>query len=160
MNTLRIATLTFREAIRRKALLGAVALTLAFLALYAWGTGVAVRELDESLPRGLARIASATSVDARMLAVGELLLAGLFAVSNIAGLLAIFTAAGTIAQEVDQGTLHSIVPKPIARWQVVVGKWLGGSAMLAVYVAVTGLATVGIVFWRAGYVPPQLVLLM
>jgi ABC-type transport system involved in multi-copper enzyme maturation permease subunit len=156
MNSLRIAELTFREAIRRKALLGAVGLTLAFLALYAWGTGVAIRELEGELRGDVARIATAAQIDVRLLAVGELLLAGLFAVSNIAGLLAIFMAAGTIAQEVDQGTLHSIVPKPITRWQVVVGKWLGGSAMLAVYVIVTGLATVGIVYWRAGYLPALL----
>ena len=155
MNTLRIARLTFREAVRRRALLGAVALTLAFLALYAWGTDLAVRELDDHLPRGLARLASTTGANVRLLAIGELLLAGLFAVSNIAGLLAIFMAAGTIAQEVDQGTLHSIVPKPIARWQVVVGKWLGGSAMLAVYVAVTSVAAIAIVYWRAGYLPAQ-----
>ena len=101
MNTLRIARLTFREAVRRRALLGAVALTLAFLALYAWGTDLAVRELDDHLPRGLARLASTTGANVRLLAIGELLLAGLFAVSNIAGLLAIFMAAGTTAQEVD-----------------------------------------------------------
>jgi Cu-processing system permease protein len=151
MNTLRIAKLTFREAVRRRALYGAIALTLAFLVLYGWGTGVAVRELNEAMPRGLGRIASEAGVDVRLLAIGELFLAGLFAVSNIAGLLAIFMAAGTISQEIDQGTLHSIVSKPLGRWQVVVGKWLGGSAMLAVYIILTGLATAAIVYWRSGY---------
>jgi Cu-processing system permease protein len=156
VNALRIAKLTFREAVRRKALYGAIALTLAFLVLYGWGTGVAVRELNESLPRNLARVGAQIGQDLKLLAIGELYLAGLFAVSNIAGLLAIFMAAGTIAQEVDQGTLHSIVPKPLARWEVVVGKWLGGAAMLAVYVAVTSVATAAIVYWRAGYLSPQL----
>ncbi|HEU5317827.1 MAG TPA: ABC transporter permease [Chloroflexota bacterium] len=151
MNTLRIARLTFREAVRRKALYGAIALTLGFLALYSWGTGVAVRELHESVPRGLARAGAQIGQDLSVLAIGELFLAGLFAVSNIAGLLAIFMAAGTIAQEVDQGTLHSIVPKPLARWEVVVGKWLGGAAMLAIYVTVTSLATALIVYLQSGY---------
>ena len=156
MNTLRIARLTFREAVRRKALYGAILLTLGFLALYGWGTGVAVRELVAEVPRGLARVAEQTGLNLTVLAIGELFLAGLFAVSNIAGLLAIFMAAGNIALEVDQGTLHAIVPKPLARWEVVVGKWLGGAAMLAVYVTVTSLATAGIIYLRAGYFSPSL----
>jgi Cu-processing system permease protein len=156
MNTLRIAKLTFREAVRRKALYGAIALTLAFLVLYGWGTGVAVRELNEGLPRNLARAGAQIGQDLKLLAIGEFFLAGLFAVSNIAGLLAIFMAAGTIAQEVDQGTLQAILSKPVGRWQVVAGKWLGGVAMLAVYVTVTSLATAAIIYWRAGYVSSQL----
>jgi len=157
MNTFRIAGLTFREAVRRKALLGAVGLTLVFLVLYGWGTGLAVRELNEALPRGLVRAGAQIGQDLTLLAIGELFLAGLYAVSNIAGLLAIFMAAGTIAQEIDQGTLHSIVSKPVGRWEVVVGKWLGGAAMLAVYVAVTSLSTAAIVYWRAGYLSEYLV---
>jgi Cu-processing system permease protein len=156
VNTLVIARLTFREALRRKALYGAIALTVAFLALYAWGAGYVVHELDTETPRGLARIASQGGVDVRLLAVGELLLAGLYAVSNIAGLLAIFMAAGTISQEVEGGTLQSILAKPVSRLQVVLGKWLGGALMLAAYVIVTGLVAAGIVYWRAGYLPPQL----
>jgi ABC-type transport system involved in multi-copper enzyme maturation permease subunit len=156
MNTFVVARLTFREALRRKALYGAIGLTVAFLALYAWGAGYIVAELDEGLPTGMARLASQGGVDVRLLAVGELLLAGLYAVSNIAGLLAIFMASGTISQEVEQGTLQSILAKPVSRAQVVLGKWLGGSAMLATYVAVTGVVAAGIVYWRAGYLPAQL----
>jgi Cu-processing system permease protein len=156
MNTLRIAKLTFREAVRRKALYGAIALTIAFLVLYGWGTGVAVREIHESLPRGLARAGAQIGADLSILAIGELFLAGLYAVSNIASLLAIFMAAGTIAQEIDGGTLHAIVSKPVGRWEVVLGKWLGGAAMLAVYVTITSLATAAIVYWRAGYVSSAL----
>ena len=156
MSTFLIARLTFREALRRKALYGAIALTVAFLALYAWGAGYVVRELDAGLNDGLASIASQAGVNVRILAIGELLLAGLNAVSNIAGLLAIFMAAGTISQEVEGGTLQSILAKPVSRSQVVLGKWLGGSAMLATYVVVTGLVAAGIVYWRAGYLPPQL----
>jgi ABC-type transport system involved in multi-copper enzyme maturation permease subunit len=164
MNTLRIAKLTFREAVRRKALYGAVALTIVFLALYGWGVDAATRDVSEDpRPGSIERRAAEAGIDMSILFVGQLLVAGLFAVSNIASLLAIFMAAGTIAQEIDQGTLYAIVPKPMARWQVVVGKWLGGAAMLAVYVAVTALATAAIVSWRAGYLPdtlPQGILLL
>jgi ABC-type transport system involved in multi-copper enzyme maturation permease subunit len=157
MNTLRIAKLTFREAVRRKALYGAIAMTIVFLALYGWGVDAAMHEMaGEPSPGSIQRRAADVGIDTTILAVGQLFVAGLFAVSNIASLLAIFMAAGTIAQEVDQGTLYAIVSKPVARWQVVVGKWLGGAAMLAVYVAITALATAAIVYWRAGYVSDRL----
>jgi ABC-type transport system involved in multi-copper enzyme maturation permease subunit len=157
MNTLRIAELTFREAVRRKALYGAIGMTIVFLGLYGWGLDAALRELAEDVgPGSLAGRAAQAGIDTTILAVGQLFVAGLFGVANIASLLAIFMAAGTIAQEVDQGTLYAIVSKPVARWQVVVGKWLGGAAMLAVYVAITALATAAIVFWRAGYWPDRL----
>jgi ABC-type transport system involved in multi-copper enzyme maturation permease subunit len=160
VNTLVIARLTFREALRRRALYGAVALTLAFLLLYAWGTGVAVRELNEAQATagGINRMARQLGLDLRLVAVGELLLAGLYAVSNIAALLAIFLGAVTVAQEIELGTLQSIIPKPIARWQVVLGKWLGGVAMLAVYVACTSALAAAIIYWRAGYLPDRLAL--
>ena len=158
MNTLRIARLTFREAVRRKALYGALALTIVFLLLYSWGIDAAMRDLaEEPSPSGIQGRAAQLGLDLTPLFVGQLFVAGLFAVSNIASLLAIFMASGTIAQEVDQGTLYAILSKPLARWQVVLGKWLGGAAMLAVYVAITTLATAAIVYWRAGFVSERLV---
>ena len=157
MNTLRITNLTFREAVRRKALYGAIALTIVFLALYGWGVDAAVREITEdTAAAGIQRQAAEVGIDTSILAIGQLFVAGLFAVSNIAALLAIFMASGTIAQEIDQGTLYAIVSKPVARWQVVVGKWLGGAAMLAVYVIVTSLATAAIVYWRSGFLSDRL----
>ena len=157
MNTLRIARLTFREAVRRKALYGAIALTIVFLALYGWVVGLAVREMAQDPgTAGIQRQAREAGIDMTVLALGQLFVAGLFAVSNIAALLAIFMASGTIAQEVEQGTLYAILAKPMGRWEVVVGKWLGGAAMLAVYVTVTGLATAALVYWRSGYVSDEL----
>ncbi len=142
---------------RRKALYGAIALTIVFLALYGWGVDAAMREIAQDSGTGtMERRAAEAGIDTTILFVGQMFVAGLFAVSNIASLLAIFLAAGTIAQEVDQGTLYAIVSKPVARWQVVVGKWLGGAAMLAVYVAITALATAAIIYWRAGYWPDRL----
>jgi len=116
MNSLPLAKLTFREAVRRKALYGAIGMTIVFLALYGWGIDVAMREMAvDTGTNGIQRQAAAVGIDTTILAVRQLFVAGLFAVSNIAGLLAIFMAAGNIAQEVDQGTLYAIVSKPAAR---------------------------------------------
>lgn len=148
MNTWVIASLTFRETIRRKALFGAVALTLAFLILFGVGSYYAI---------GDSRAMVGARPEYFNFAVGQILLAGLYGVANIGALLAIFVAAGTIATEVDEGTLHAVLARPIGRWQVVLGKWLGFALMIAVYVAVTGLATCLIMWALSGYISANLV---
>jgi ABC-type transport system involved in multi-copper enzyme maturation permease subunit len=42
-----------------------------------------------------------------------------------AGIEVIALASGAIAGEIERGLLAVILPKPLARWQLVVGKWLG-----------------------------------
>ena len=61
--------------------------------------------------------------------------------------LAVALSAGAISAEVDRGVLSVIVPKPIPRAAVYLGKWLGIVFLLAVCVAVWGgLLTLGI--WK------------
>jgi ABC-type transport system involved in multi-copper enzyme maturation permease subunit len=83
-----------------------------------------------------------------------LVIMGFYVVNFLAGVMAIFTAVGSISAEIETNTFHAIVPKPIHRWEIVLGKWLGYAVMLAVYVVLmTGsvLATA----WIVGrYVPP------
>jgi ABC-type transport system involved in multi-copper enzyme maturation permease subunit len=143
-----IASLTFRETVRRRALLGAILLTLGFLALFGVGSFYAFRDIFSN-PR--------LTGEMQTLAIGEILLAGLFGVANIGALLAIFVAAGTIATEVEEGTLHAIVPRPLRRWEIVLGKWLGFALMVAIYVAITGLAASLIIYYVAGYISPLLI---
>ena len=147
MNTWTIASLTFRETLRRKALLGAIILTVGFLGLYGVGSYFAFRDLGEG---------SRLSADMRLFVYGEILLAGLFGVANIGALLAIFVAAGTIATEVEEGTLHAIAPRPLYRWEIVLGKWVGFALMVSIYVATTGFVAAMIVYSLTGYMSPQL----
>ena len=60
-----------------------------------------------------------------------------------ASILAVTLAAGAITAEVERGVLSTIVPKPLARWQIYLGKWLGLLILLAVSVAVWG----GLLAW-------------
>ncbi|MHB1326315.1 MAG: ABC transporter permease [Thermoleophilia bacterium] len=69
--------------------------------------------------------------------------------------MAIFTTLGAIYTEVEQGTILAIVTKPIHRWQIVFGKWLGHALLMGGYVLIMGLvlwATVslgsGSIIWR------------
>jgi ABC-type transport system involved in multi-copper enzyme maturation permease subunit len=146
LKTLLIAQFTLREASRKKAVLGGLILTVVFLLLYAAGTYFAFRDINHNQLLSTAMKRSFS---------GELLLAGIYFVNFIAGLLAIFTSVGTISGEVEQGTLHAIVPKPLRRWEIVAGKWLGFAAIVAIYVIVTSAASIVIVYLQAGFLPPQ-----
>jgi ABC-type transport system involved in multi-copper enzyme maturation permease subunit len=84
-----------------------------------------------------------------------MVLLGLWTVNFLAGVMTIFASVGTIASEIEQGTLHAIVSKPIRRWEIVLGKWLGYATMLAVYIGVM-VATVVLAARLIGdYTPPN-----
>jgi ABC-type transport system involved in multi-copper enzyme maturation permease subunit len=57
----------------------------------------------------------------------------------IAMIMAIFTTLGCIYTEVDKGTILAVVTKPIKRWEIVVGKWLGHVMMMSGYVLLMGM---------------------
>jgi ABC-type transport system involved in multi-copper enzyme maturation permease subunit len=148
VSTWVIASLAFRETIRRKALFGAIALTLGFLVLFGIGSYYAIEDM-----RGI----TANRDEYLGLAIGEILLAGLYGVANIGALLAIFVAAGAIATEIEEGTLQAVLARPLGRAQVVLGKWIGFSLMIAAYVAITGLAACLTMYAISGYLSPNVV---
>ncbi len=141
-----LAVFTFREAVRKRVVPAAIGLTVLLVVLFGIGIHFFVAEFDNS-PRALPSMRSAI--------VAQLLLLGLWLGSFLSGLLAIFVSVGTIASEIEAGTLQVIVPKPLARWEIVVGKWLGIGVMLAIHASVTTGAMILVVYLRAGYLPPQ-----
>ncbi|MHB1132943.1 MAG: ABC transporter permease subunit [Chloroflexota bacterium] len=148
---LAVARFTFREAVRKKMVLGGVLLSLGFLGIYALGSHFAYADFAGS-------DGTAGPVDMRPLIATAMALAGLYVVNFLAGALAIFTAVGTIAAEIDSGTLHAILPKPIRRWEVLLGKWLGYAGMLVAYQAFMGGSVLFIVWWIWREAQPQPVL--
>ena len=141
-----IAHFTLQEALRRRIVLAAFGLTLIFLALYAIGAHFAVQEVETSallLP------------SFRPILLSQLLLSGVWVVNMATSLLAIFAAAGSLGAEIENHTLHAIASKPLARWEIVAGKWLGLASMLVVYSVLASSAVIGIVWLRAGYTPPN-----
>lgn len=136
MKMLLMARFTFTEAIHKRVVHGVLLLTVAFLLLYALGIWLAVREMGMIGP-------------IRMMVLQYVLL-GMNSVSGIGALLAIFLSVGTISSEVDAGTLHAIVPKPLTRRDVLWGKWLGHAAMLTVYMMLLSMAVGGIVALFSG----------
>jgi Cu-processing system permease protein len=153
MKALVIARLTFREGLRKKLVLGVVLLSLVFIVLYVWGFSLFVQDWQAMEARRAAAGAGMT-LPYEVFASAMVLL-GLWTVNFLAGVMTIFASVGTIASEIEQGTLHAIVPKPIRRWEIVLGKWLGYALMLVVYIAVMVATVVLTAHFVGDYRPPN-----
>lgn len=148
--TLLVARITFREAVRKKMILGVLLLSAVFIGMYAFGY---VKFHEDFVERISRRPNNPMGVTYEVFA-SMLVIMGFYVVNFLTGVMAIFTAVGAISGEIEAHTLDAIVPKPLRRSSIVLGKWLGYAAMLSVYVVLmTGsvLATAWIV---GGYVPP------
>jgi len=115
MKIVAIARNTFREAVRNKILYSlvmfATALILGSLVLGDFTLGEEIR-----LTRDL----------------------GLYGVDIFGVLIAIFLGVNMLYKELQLKTVYTILPKPIARYQFVLGKWLGLVFTLVLQVAVMG----------------------
>lgn len=74
--------------------------------------------------------------DARYLEGITYLYLGLFAAYVMIALFSVLIFVATISGEIDDGTLLAVLPRPVHRFEVLLGKWLGLSLMVLVYAAV------------------------
>jgi ABC-type transport system involved in multi-copper enzyme maturation permease subunit len=145
---LTLAWLTFHEARRRSMVLVALVLGAAFLLLFGLGLYLIVTS-SVTGPTGR-RFSS--DIGYNLLA-----LAGLYVVHFLAVMLAIVATVDAVSGEISSHTIQTLVTKPLMRWQVIAGKWLGYALMLVLY---TLLLSVGILLETRiiiGYMPPNAV---
>lgn len=150
---LTLAWLTFHEARRRRMVLVAIVLGAAFLLLYGIGYHLVV---TGSAPRGASGVPVLSHVETQI-SNNLLTTGGLYVVHFLAIMLAIVASVDAVSGEMSSHTIQSIVTRPLSRWQVIAGKWIGYTVMLALY---TGLLCVGILLesaFIAGYLPPNIV---
>ncbi|MCB9421418.1 MAG: ABC transporter permease subunit [Ardenticatenaceae bacterium] len=146
MNTLIIAQLTIRETQRRRILWLTLLLALGFLVVF--GLGFHYVYLDASK--------SFRDEAQRDLFVSVLMTAGLYAINFLIIVIAVLISVTAVSGEIDSHTIEAILTKPIRRWELIMGKWLGYAALLFVY---TVLLTGGImlyVYLRAGFTAQNL----
>jgi ABC-type transport system involved in multi-copper enzyme maturation permease subunit len=147
MTTLVIARLTFREAGRRKILLAALVLGLIYLAIYAVGFYYVDQETTRSqFGPGLLELNQIRNF---------LFMAGLYVVNFLTAMMAVLTSVDTLSGEIASGTIHTLVSKPVQRWEIVFGKWLGFAGMLTLYLLLMAGGTIGLVYIISGYVAPN-----
>jgi Cu-processing system permease protein len=120
-----IANVTFREAARRKILWTALIAAAAFLSLF--GTGMHFQVKDThfvQIPPLL-----------RSQILSSILQIGFYAIDMLSVLMTVLTSVDSISGEIASSTIHAMATKPVHRWQLLLGKWLGFAAMIAAYVA-------------------------
>jgi len=141
-----IAKLTFQEAARRRILLAALLLGLIFLVVYAVGFHFVNQEIErEAGGPGLIEINQIRNF---------LFMAGLYVVNFLTIMMTVLTSVVTISGEVASGTIQTLVAKPVRRWEIVLGKWLGHATMLSLYLVLMAGGVIVIVFLISGYTAP------
>ncbi|HYM50263.1 MAG TPA: ABC transporter permease [Candidatus Limnocylindrales bacterium] len=145
---LTIARITVVEASRRRLLLALAILTLAVIGLTAWGFS--------KLP------ATTTGPDNTPISPSELRLAAsqltifiAFMFSGVLALGAVLVASPAISSDIESGIMLAILPRPIRRMDVLVGKWLGLLALVCAYAVVSSTLELGVIWATTAYVPPN-----
>jgi ABC-type transport system involved in multi-copper enzyme maturation permease subunit len=146
MAALTIARLTIREAARRKLLLALAILTVIVIGLTGWG----FQHLTTLTNPDGSQIPS----DELRLATSQVLVLVEFMFSGVLALSAVVVASPAISSELESGVALSIFARPVSRYQVVLGKWLGLAALIVIYVVATTTLELVVVDIATGYVPP------
>jgi len=74
-------------------------------------------------------------------------------ISALLGLSTLWLACGTLARDIEECTVQVVAVKPIARWQIWLGKWLGIMSLNAALLALSGASVYGLLQWRATRLP-------
>src|SRR5262249_28139908 len=130
---LEIARFTLYEALSRRLILAGVAISAGYLALYSLGFHFAYDKVLENSQTAQAKLALGV-------AFAALTLFGVYVVNFLASFLALFLSVGAVSGEMDAGTLHAVLARPLRRSEFVVGRWLGYLVLVSTYiVAMTSL---------------------
>jgi Cu-processing system permease protein len=145
---LQIARFTLQEAVSRRLILAGVVISLGYVGLFALGFHFAYDRAVENTPDPETRLGLG-------IAFATLTLFGVYVVNYLASFLALFLSVGAVSGEIDSGTLHAVLARPLNRSEFVIGRWLGYVVMIAGYVvAMTG-AILLVARLVAGYEVPD-----
>ena len=136
-----IARLTIREAQRRRLLWVALFMGVAFLLVF----GIAFHFIQRDIERQVVASEDLTFVSLLLLT------AGLYAANLMTNVVAVLVSVTTLSGEIESHTIDAIVTKPIPRWQVVLGKWLGFAGLVLTYMLFLAGGLMLIVYLRSGF---------
>lgn len=136
-----IASLTVREAVRRRLVAAFAVITVLLVSLSGWGF------------YKLSHDAGFTSGE-NQVALPEAVILFMFMFSFVVALSASAIASPAISSEIDSGVLQTVAARPVRRSEVLLGKWLGLAGLLAAYTAIVCGLQVAVVYWTSGFVAP------
>ncbi len=127
-----IAWLTWKAAFRFRLFLVVAALLLVAV------VGLPLLLKDDGTARGFTQI---------------LLTYTLSAITGLLGLSTLWLACGTLARDIEECQIQVVATKPVARWQIWLGKWLGIVSLNAALLALSGGSVYALLQWRSTRLP-------
>lgn len=127
-----IAWLTWKAAFRFRLFVVMAVLLLAAV------VGLPILIKDDGTARGFTQI---------------LLTYTLSAITALLGLSTLWLSCGTLARDIEECQIQLVAVKPIARWQIWLGKWLGILSLNAALLAISGASVYALLLWRATKLP-------
>jgi hypothetical protein len=131
---LAIAWLTWKAALRFRLFLVIAVLLLASV------VGLPLLIEDDGTARGFTQI---------------LLTYTLTVITGLLGLSTLWLACGTLARDIEECQIQLVAVKPVARWQIWLGKWLGIMSLNAALLAISGASVYALLQWRASRLPAE-----
>ena len=140
-----IARMTMIEASRRRMLIALAALTFLVVAGVAYGFS-RLPQIGGSRPINHDDLNQIASI---------LTILTFFMFSFVLTFAAVFVAAPAISSDVESGVILAIVPRPIRRSDIVLGRWLGLALVVVIYTITATLVELEVVNLVIGYLPPH-----
>lgn len=147
MHVLTIAGLTLLEVVRRRLAITVGLLTIVVIALTTWGFyKLTTLPGPNGHPLTRVEVLGATSFLTIFIAYGF---------SVIIAIGASLLAAPSIAGDIESGIVLAVLPRPIRRSEVLLGKWLGIAMLAICFTAAVGAVQLMLIKWITGYSPPH-----
>ena len=127
MAVFTIAGLILKEAVRRRTFVGTLLMGLLVLALSMLPILIRERMLSEVHAGRMAEVQFLTRFP---FARSVITLLCLSVIKTLGSLFAVIMAGGAISWEIERGMLSVILSKPVPRWQILLGKWIGLNIVL------------------------------
>ena len=129
---LAITALTWKAALRFRLFLVVAALLLVAV------VGLPILIKDDGTARGFTQI---------------LLTYTLSAITTLLGFSTLWLSCGTLARDIEECQIQMIAAKPVSRWQIWLGKWLGIVSLNAALLLISGISVYGMLQWRSTHLP-------
>jgi hypothetical protein len=70
-------------------------------------------------------------------------------ITALLGLSTLWLSCGTLARDIEENQIQVVATKPVGRWQIWLGKWLGIMTLNAALLAISGASVYFLLQWRA-----------
>jgi ABC-type transport system involved in multi-copper enzyme maturation permease subunit len=147
MGLLFITRFTLLEAIRRRLFLAVVILSILIVTAFSILLSIVINASQGGNNNG-------NNTQLQLLGAGVLItVLAIWMVYLLSSTLTIVFSANMISGEIDAGTFAVIVPKPLTRVEIVLGKWLGYALIVCTYTALLFLSFLVVIYRQTGYWP-------